>query len=206
MIDLLARIDGYVMSQALPRRKNSPHHTSSSIRPELCPAIRAFDRLGIYIGTPYGVNFHGNHNFDVEIYKNALGANLLCPGVIGSPQSDMLYARIDSGLSVVDLRSPLVAISIQNSIHGNSCLRIPPAVYPVSYTGPILIPVGANSAIHVPRGEFLIHLFALSSDGGEFRIVPSSIAHDKFEGLLTREWENSRNDYQASNAVQIMSR
>ncbi len=114
------------------------------IRPEFCPAIRDFYKLGWVLGSPIDVNFLSKKDFYVDCYKSNDNKYFMSPGVIGDSNSETLYARIDTGYSFVNLNVPILSIKFDTLESDCSDTSIPSNIYPVGYTGPILIALSCN--------------------------------------------------------------
>ena len=149
------------------------------ITPSKCPAIKQAYRLGCYINSPSKYLFQ-NGVFKVKRYK--IGEKqLLDPGVIGDPTANEIFARIDSGYSFKNLEVEILATPIL-APHINENIIIPPVVYPVGYTGPILIPLGSKHSIIIEADQPILQLIPLSMNCS-FEEQYEELIHDSFEGL-----------------------
>jgi hypothetical protein len=190
-IKMYSRIDNYSIKKS-SIFFNEEFRNTKGIRPELCPAIRAFNSVGFVIGSPIAVKFENKRKFFLEKRRDSNQNIFLSPGVIGEPNSDRLYARVDSGLSFMNLELPIIAIKNQNTIDYLDSIIIPPVLYPAGYSGPILIPISANNDIQINTNDGLLSLIPLSTDiNMDYEIISSDIRHDKFEGLYYRNWQDT---------------
>lgn len=165
-------------------RNNINEHVRATekgkITPSRCPAIRQAYNLGCYILSPKQYYFNQD-SFTVRRFKlnNKI---LLDPGVIGDPESNCYYARIDTGYSFVDLEIDVLATTILTPFINNDYL-IPPVVYPKSYTGPIIAPVSSLKKHKLDLGQPLLQLIPLGQNH-TFEEIAKEITHDSFEGLF----------------------
>lgn len=189
-IKIYSRIDNYSIKRS-SIFFNEVFRNTKGIRPELCPAIRAFNSVGFVIGSPITIKFKNKRKFFLEKREDSNQNIFLSPGVIGEPNSDRLYARVDSGLSFINLELPIIAIKNQNAIEYLDSIIIPPVLYPAGYSGPILIPMSANNNVQINKNDGLLSLIPLTTDINiDYEIISSDIIHDKFEGLYYRNWQN----------------
>lgn len=159
------------------------------IRPEFCPAIRDFYKLGWVLGSPIEVNFLSKRDFYVDCYKSCDNNYFMSPGVIGDLNSETLYARIDTGYSFVNLNVPILSIKFDSLDWDDQDISIPPNLYPAGYTGPILIPLSCNSERKVQKFNPLIQLIPFGQKDCTHDVITQSIKHEAFEGLYFNAWE-----------------
>jgi hypothetical protein len=176
----------------------SLNRSARGIRPELCPAIRQFYCLGVYVYSPIDFRFHDRFTFDVEVMENQEGHRILMPGVIGAPGSPAFYARIDTGFSFGNLSYPVIGILNQHQSLDFGPAKLSPVVYPVGYTGPILIPLTSPDPFEVSRNMPLLHLISMGELNSPPEVVDRHILHPKFEGLL---YEDSFRTYRRVRSV-----
>ncbi len=153
---------------------------TGKITPSKCPAIKQAYNLGCYIGSPNDYHFD-NSSFIVKRY-NLNNKIILDPGIIGTPDSNNLYARIDTGFSFSKLNINILATPILTPTM-NLEFQIPPVVYPKGYTGPILAPVFSQNKFILKTSQPIIQLIPLGSNY-EFEIQNLEIKHENFEGLF----------------------
>lgn len=190
-IKIYSRIDNYSIKKS-SIFFNEAFRNIKGIRPEFCPAIREFHSIGFVIGSPIAVKFENKRKFFLEKSWDSKQNIFLSPGVIGEQNSDRLYARVDSGLSFINLELPIIAIKNQNAIEYLENIIIPPVLYPAGYSGPILIPISANNNVQINKNDGLLSLIPLSTDiNMDYEIISSDIKHDKFEGLYYRNWQDT---------------
>jgi hypothetical protein len=158
------------------------------IRPELCPAIRDFHSAGSLICNPTNLSFLNKFSFEVRHYKSNDGKEILSPGVIGDPKSERFYARVDTGLSFIDIPCPVMAIKNHHLTNPLNNIEIPPVIYPQNYTGPILIAISSDFALEVPKHTPLLHIIPLYPTKVSITISSSVIVHENFEGLLYQNY------------------
>ena len=153
---------------------------SGKITPSKCPAIRHAYNLGCYISSPSNYSFQ-NSNFIVNRYK-LNDVLFLDPGIIGTPDSNNFYARIDTGFSFDDLIIDVLATPILTPNLNNE-FQIPPVVYPKGYKGPILAPVYSKNTIEIKASQPILQLIPLGLNY-EFKVFLNEIKHEGFEGLF----------------------
>jgi len=158
------------------------------IRPELCPAIRAFHCQGWVIATPVELEFQGSRRFRVHKFKDQSGGLFLSPGVIGTPETERLYARVDTGISITQSPVPLLAIRLQDAKFPFPCLHVPATLYPPGYVGPILIPMSSDIGLVVPAGALILHVIPQYPDAVDAVIEEADVKHEEFEGLYDFGW------------------
>lgn len=181
-------IDPYFSTSIEVFKKKSA--SKKGIQPEFCPAIRDFYSRGWLVGTPIEINLYNSREFDVDKRSTPDGKLFLSPGIIGDPNADRLYARIDTGLSLKDLPVALMAIKRQSEDWKFKNIVIPPVIYPRGYSGPILIAVSSDHFETIPINEPLIHLIPMTEETHiEAELSNENISHEKFEGLYTISWE-----------------
>jgi hypothetical protein len=161
------------------------------MHPNNCPAIRDANRLGLTLGALHELAFDGPDDFDVRVGVNASGSLLVTPGVIGSPDSSILFAKIDTGLSVDDLPCDWLSLPVLN-LEYSIGLITPSILYPKGYCGPLFIAVAARHKAMVSAGYPLTQLVPL--DGREIGFeLSATLATSKrdavFEGLLAPGWQ-----------------
>ncbi len=161
------------------------------VKPHFCPAIRNFFKLGWVLGSPIELDFFSKVSFKVDHHQSLKGDSFLSPGIIGDPDAKLLYARVDTGLSFMNLEVPIMATKIQSIDEIEDNLIIPPNIYPAGYSGPILIAVASNKAQKIQALNPLIQLIPLTDNQEyEHTIVDNlTIHHPNFEGLYYENWQ-----------------
>jgi hypothetical protein len=160
------------------------------IKPELCPAIRDFQSLGWGVSPPVNVVFRNERSFDVEKYSDEEGNKFLVPGVIGDKVSKRLYARIDTGFSMINLPVPILALKCQNQHEHFRKFEIAPVVYPRGYSGPVLIAASANEPCLLRENEYVLQMIPMIFDESSLVIRDDSKYLEKgFEGLFKDHWD-----------------
>jgi hypothetical protein len=191
-VTLLRRVE-----EACPPTPATALHTrplwpiDGQMHPNNCPAIRDANRLGLMLGALHDVALDGPDDFDVRVGMNASGSLLVTPGVIGSPDSSILFAKIDTGLSVDDLPFDWLALPVLNLEHSKG-LIVPSVLYPKGYCGPLFIAVAARHKVTVGAGYPLTQLVPLDGREVSFQLsatLGASKRDDAFEGLLTPGWK-----------------
>ena len=161
------------------------------IRPELCPAIRSYHSLGWRLSSPVDIIFRNERSFDVDNYLDEFDRKFLVPGVIGDKESKKLYARIDSGFSLLNLSVPLMAIKCQGEDPYLSKFEIAPVIYPEGYTGPILLAVSANEDFKLNSNHLIVQIIPLASAKVNLSIrVDCEYIEENFEGLFKNNWDH----------------
>ena len=188
-LKLIKRFDRAVMENSGKFYRNLLKGVKG-MRPALCPAIRSFQSLGWRVSPPVNVIFRSERSFDVDRYSDEDGKKFLVPGVIGDKESERLYARIDSGFSLVDLSVPMLAIKCQEEGDYYRGFEVAPVIYPKGYTGPILMAVSANGRFELIRSEYILHLIPMTSEEVDV-VVDEDFEHlePQFEGLFKNSWE-----------------
>lgn len=173
--------------------------TVKGIKPHFCPSIRDYFKLGWVLGSPINLFFSSKTDFTVQRRQSESGDIFLSPGVIGDPNADILYARIDTGYSFLNLPTPILATKIQLIDEFDDGLLIPPNVYPAGYSGPILIAAASHKPQKIVSQTPMIHLIPLTNTGmHEHHVIDTEIKHENFEGLYYNDWEL---DYPIVNSI-----
>ena len=163
------------------------------IRPNECPAIRSANQLGVLLFTHHPLIFEGPKDFFLDIAALADKSFLCVPGVVGSLDSTLLFAKVDIGISVVDLPCPFLCTPVLD-LDASYGLIVPSVHYPQGFTGPLFVPVAARSECELASGFPVAQLIALSavSDLALQALDNTLLAGDgsRFEGLLLPGWNN----------------
>ena len=138
------------------------------------------------------INFDGPDSFDVRL--GLMGANevLVVPGIIGSPDSTILFAKVDTGFSVDDLPLEWLSLPVLN-LEFSLNLIVPGVIYPKGYCGPLFVAVAARTPSTSPLGHPLTQLVAIDGKNRPLKSVNSLLAQttDKnFQGLLCVGWRD----------------
>ena len=158
----------------------------SKIAPSRCPAINKAYNRGVFILSPKDYYFKKNY-FVVNEYKSLLGHKILDPGIIGTPDSNHIYARIDLGFSFENIPCDILATPILASYFNNQ-FEIPAVIYNKGYTGPILAPISCELNKKLIKGTPILQLNPLVEEFS-FKIINKFIDHAGFEGLFNFENE-----------------
>jgi hypothetical protein len=166
------------------------------IRPNACPAIRSANHLGVLFFTHHSLSFEGPRDFFLDIIALADQTFLTVPGVMGSYDSTVLFAKVDVGISVLDLPCPFLCTPTLD-IEASSGFIVPSVLYPKGFTGPIFIPVASRSPCAIGIGYPLAQLIPLS-EAQDLELKAengprSTVADDQFEGLLLSGWSDPAN-------------
>lgn len=166
------------------------------IRPNACPAIRGANHLGILFFTHHPLSFEGPRDFFIDIIALTDQTFLSVPGIMGSLDSTVLFAKVDVGISVLDLPCPFLCTPALD-IEASSGFIVPSVLYPKGFTGPIFIPVASRSpceiAIGYPLAQFIPLSEAQDLELKAEKGPPSTGAGDQFEGLLLSDWNDPAN-------------
>jgi hypothetical protein len=160
------------------------------MHPNLCPAIRDANARGLLMSALHDLSFEGPDSFEVSLGCCEGDEVLVVPGVIGSPDSTILFAKVDTGLSVDDLPIEWLALPLVN-LEFSLNLIVPGVIYPKGYSGPLFVAVASRSKIRVPAGYPLSQLVAIDGQEVELELSEnlSSSRRDKnFQGLLCPGW------------------
>lgn len=161
-------------------QQNIKRSESGKITPSKCPAIKKAYNLGCYVNSPNQYDFKDGL-FNIKRFK-IMDKYVLDPGVIGDPNSNILFARIDTGFSFQNLEIDILATPILAPLI-NDDFQIPPVVYPKEYSGPILAPVCSRKDVSIKKCQPILHLIPLAT-GYQFEVVNKEIIHSNFEGLM----------------------
>lgn len=156
-----------------------------------CPAVRQAATLGVTICVPITVDFEGARGFLVGRYLTPDGRREIAPGVIGDPDSLRLYARIDSGFSIIDSHTALLQVPAISLAERDEGLIVPIVVYPSDYRGPILIAMSSTAPARVEVGEDAVQLIPLTEHEVVFEIIDQDVEHPTFSGLFSKDWPAS---------------
>jgi hypothetical protein len=162
------------------------------MHPNLCPAIRDANVRGLLLCASHDLNFDGPDSFDVRVGLMGDDEVLVVPGVIGSPDSTILFAKVDTGFSVDDLPVEWLSLPVLN-LEFSLDLIVPGVIYPKGYCGPLFVAVAARTQVRIPAGYPLTQLIAI--DGREPALEISgtlrrSRADADFQGLLRPGWRD----------------
>jgi hypothetical protein len=160
------------------------------MHPNLCPAIRDANVRGLLLTALHDLDFDGPDGFEVRVGSVGGDEILVVPGVIGSPDSEILFAKVDTGFSVDDLPIEWLSTPVLN-LEFSLDLIVPGVVYPKGYCGPLFVAVAARKKVRIPAGYPLTQLIAV--DGGEPALevggrLRRSRADEDFQGLLRPGW------------------
>ena len=172
------------------RYRVSEIERSEGMSPDRCPAIRSAANLGVELLAAYGVSFAGPRELRSEVLRTGSGGTVFLPGVIGDPNSERIYARIDSGFSVSDLPCSLLAtlpLSLSTRAAGFSA---PTVLYKSGYSGPILAPLSSIEMSRILVGDPILHLGPLTEYPVTFEEGIEETVHENFEGLLYVGWRS----------------
>ena len=163
------------------------------IRPNGCPAIRSANQLGILLFTHHRLTFEGPRDFSLEIIAMEDQTLLCVPGVVGSLDSSLLFAKVDVGISVLKLPGPFLCTSVLD-LDASYGLIVPSVLYPKGFTGPLLVPVASRAECKLESG-FPVAQFIPLSAASELTIrdlgnSPLAGEDDSFEGLLLPGWNS----------------
>ena len=122
------------------------------------------------------------------------GANdvLVVPGVIGSPDSTILFAKVDTGFSVDDLPVEWLSLPVMN-LEFSLNLIMPGVIFPKGYCGPIFVAVAARTPVFVAAGYPLTQLVAIDGQEVDLELIDtlsSSRRDSNFQGLLRPGWRD----------------
>jgi hypothetical protein len=137
------------------------------------------------------LRFESAINFQILDCRTQDGDQLLIPGVIGGPDSERNYARIDSGFSIENLQVPFITTLTTSLVDDSSGFCQPTVYYEVGYSGPLLIPLSSTLQSEISTGMPISHLIPLSVDDVLISIIekPDPMpCHSDFEGLLGHDW------------------
>ena len=98
VVRLLRRVDQARAPVAAAHALHKPlWPLKGQMRPNLCPAIRDANVKGVLMSALHDISFDGLDSFDVRLGTTELNEVLVVPGVIGSPDSTILFAKVDTG-------------------------------------------------------------------------------------------------------------
>jgi hypothetical protein len=112
------------------------------MHPNLCPAIRDANVRGRLLTALHDIDFDGPDNFDVRVGPMGTNEVMVIPGVIGSPESTILFAKVDTGFSVDDLSVEWLSLPVLN-LEFSLDLIVPGVIYPKGCCGPLFVAVAA---------------------------------------------------------------
>ncbi|WP_145051785.1 hypothetical protein [Lignipirellula cremea] len=162
------------------------------MHPNICPAIKKANMKGVLLSALHDIKFDGPESFDVRLGSTGQNTVLVVPGVIGSPNSTVLFAKLDTGFSVDELPVEILSLPILD-LEFSMNLIVPGVIYPKGYCGPLFIAVAARKAMCVQAGYPLTQLVALNHQDLEITVSPhlATSSHDqRFEGLLHPGWQD----------------
>lgn len=163
------------------------------MHPNVCPSIRNANMLGLLIPALHELTFDGPDSFDVRLGLAGADDVFVVPGVIGSPDSTILFAKVDTGLSVDDLPVEWLSLPVLN-LEFSLNLIVPGVIYPKGYCGPLFVAVAARTQVRVPAGYPLTQLVAIDGQEVEVEVSESlsfSRQDSKFQGLLRPGWRDA---------------
>ena len=140
----------------------------------------------------HDLTFDGPDSFDVRLGPGGADDVLVVPGIIGSPDSTILFAKVDTGLSVDDLPIEWLSLPVLN-LEFSLDLIVPGVIYPKGYCGPLFVAVAARSQVRVPAGYPLTQLVAIGDQEVELELsktLSSSRRDRNFQGLLRPGWRD----------------
>ena len=165
---------------------------TGQMHPNRCPAIRAANLSGFLLHALHELIFDGPDSFDVKMGIGDVNQVLIVPGIIGSPDSTILFAKVDTGLSVDDLPVELVSLPVLN-LEFSLNLIVPSVIYPKGYCGPLFVALAARTHLRIPIGYPLTQLIAIDGQSVEIGIsenISSSRRDHEFQGLLETSWQD----------------
>jgi len=160
------------------------------MHPNICPAIRNANMKGVLMSALHDIDFDELGGFDVRLGSNGDKAVLVVPGIIGSLNSDVLFAKVDTGFSVDDLPIQMLSIPVLD-LEFSLNLIVPGVIYPQGYSGPLFIAVASRVPIRIPASYPLTQLIALNERESEIVVndrFELSKKDQLFEGLLCPGW------------------
>jgi hypothetical protein len=164
---------------------------NGKVHPNACPAIKDANMKGVLLSSPMELSFDGPDTFDVHLCHGAEPEILVYPGVIGTPESRIRFAKVDTGLSVNGLPFECLSLPVLN-LEFSLELIIPGIIYPVGYCGPLFIAVAARTEVRIPAGYPLTQLVAMNGQKFEVELTETlsySRNDHRFEGLLRPGWD-----------------
>lgn len=173
---------------------------TGKVTPSKCPAIRHAYKFGFFILSPNDYSFKEG-TFSVKAY-NCDNKLFLDPGVMGDPNSNHLYARIDTGYSFLNLEHDVLITKVLTPFM-NTEYEIPPVIYPKNYIGPILAPISSNLNITISKGTPLLHVIPLCSEYS-YEEINKEIIHESFEGLFYDSMINKLDFIEEKNCREFM--
>ena len=157
--------------------------------PSKCPAIRSYAASGIDFHSLHDVFFEGPLSVRSDAFRTGEGALVLVPGVIGSPGTHWVYARIDTGFSVEELPSSfLMTLPLELCERPNG-YNSPSILYEKGYSGPLLAAIASAGMAELKVHDPIAHFVPLVEDRElQVRVIDRPIVHADFEGLLQQNW------------------
>lgn len=162
------------------------------MHPNICPAIRNANIKGFLISGLHDIQFYGPNSFDVWINSDSANRVAVVPGIIGSYDSNILFAKVDTGFSVDNLPVEWLSLPVLN-IEFSLNLIVPGVIYPKGYSGPLFVAVAARTQVRIPSGYPLAQLVTIDNQEVEVEIsetISFSSNDCKFQGLLHPGWRN----------------
>jgi len=194
-IQLLRRIDEAISPVNGKELNSKPlWPISGKMHPNVCPAIKEANNKGLFLSSTYEIEFDGPSNFNVLLGLNNQREVFVLPGIIGSPDSTILFAKVDTGFSVENLPVDLLSTPVLD-IEFSLNLIVPGVMYPKGYSGPIFIAVASRTKTSVPVGYPLAQFIVLSEEVAYISIsegLEKSSQDKRFEGLLQPGWQSFR--------------
>ena len=193
VVKLLRRIHEAPMPVVAARPVGEPlWPLYGQMHPNVCPSIRNANVLGLLISALHELTFDGPDSFDVRLGPSGADDVLVVPGVIGSPDSTILFAKVDTGLSVDDLPVEWLSLPVLN-LEFSLNLIVPGVIYPKGYCGPLFVAVAARTQVRVPAGYPLSQLVTIDGQEVELELsetLSSSRRDHNFQGLLRPGWRD----------------
>jgi len=181
--------------------------TYGKIRPNACPAIKSANRLGVLLFTHHPLSLQGPRDFSVELIALADQTLLSIPGIMGSLDSTVLFAKVDVGISVWNLPCAFLCTSALD-IEASQGLIMPSVLYSKGFTGPLFVPVAAHSPCEIGSGYPLAQLIPLSETPDlVLKPVAASLYPGdggQFEGLLCSGWSNPNHPRRSTHARKLL--
>ena len=165
---------------------------SGCIRPNLCPAVVRANRLGVLLSALHDLRFFGPRDFEVDLIARSGRRLLVVPAVMGSPDASMLFAKIDTGLSLSAAPNAFLVGPVKDLDFSRE-LEVPVTLYPAGFEGPLILAAAARRSVEIPAGYPLAQMVPLRDEDLEL-VVPSDLgsvaADQEFEGLFAPGWRD----------------
>lgn len=176
------------------------------MHPNLCPAIRDANVRGLLLTALHDINFDGPDSFDVRVGPIGTNEVMIVPGIIGSPDSSILFAKVDTGFSVDDLPVEWLSLPVLN-LEFSLDLIVPGVIYPKGYCGPLFVAVAARTQVRIPAGYPITQLIAIGGLDPALEIsgtLRCSRIDEDFQGLLRPGWRDVERTGRALKARQCL--